>query len=67
MKVYTVTCAKGSENSFISVNLFDPANVTEFIGHDANGNEVYEIVTEHDIGRQLDLAPGVMEYSAAPY
>ena len=65
MSVYIVTCAKGSENSLVGVNLFDPGNVTEFIGHDANGNEIYEIETDHDLDRVLDLAKGVVEYRTA--
>jgi len=65
MIIYRVTCAKDSEGSLVGVNLFDPDNVTDFIGYDAEGNEIYEIKTEHDIDRVLDLSNGVIEYLTA--
>jgi len=59
---YIVKCTAGSENSLVNANLYDPNNVTEFIGFDDQSNEIYEIETQRDLDRVLDLSGGVIEY-----
>ena len=62
MRKYSVRCEKGSENSFVSLSNYEEILI-EFLDFDEEGNELYEIETEYDIDRLLDLSPGVVEYS----
>lgn len=61
---YKVTCKPVSATepgAFVGIRDIE----TEFIEHDADGNEVHIVRTERNIDRDLDLSPGVISYDFA--
>ena len=47
--------------AFVGINMGE--GYAEFDEFDKDGNEVYTVVSDNDISRQLDLSDGVISYN----
>lgn len=67
MTTYTVTVKTISETeagAFVGLSNYDPGAFAEFESSDGE-TETYTIVTDADLDRFLDMAPGVITYTAS--
>lgn len=60
---FEICVNKDSQNSLVGANRLSGETAT-FVDTDMDGNELYEIETDIDISRELDLSDGVIMYHA---
>lgn len=66
MKTYEVRVEIGSGGNFFNLRELHGVKAINFMGSDAAGNELYQLETDLDLDRELDLIEGVLEYSPGP-
>lgn len=64
MRTYEVRVETSSGGNFFNLRELDGVKAINLIGHDPAGNELYQLETDLDLDRELDLIEGVLEYRA---
>jgi succinate-semialdehyde dehydrogenase / glutarate-semialdehyde dehydrogenase len=62
MIAYEVRILKDSDGNFFNLRQLHSVRAINLIGHDKEGNELYELETDVNLNRELDLIEGVLEY-----
>jgi succinate-semialdehyde dehydrogenase/glutarate-semialdehyde dehydrogenase len=66
MKTYEVRVETNYGGNFFNLRELHGVKAINFVGRDSAGNELYQLETNLDLDRELDLIEGVLEYSTGP-
>lgn len=62
MRTYDVRVEKGTHSNFFNLRELEGVKAIDFVGYDHAGNELYQLKTNLNLDRELELIEGVLEY-----